>query len=278
MAEFFQLMLKPFIACLILTGIHAYLGLHVIERGVIFVDLALAQVAAVGATVGFLWGFGLHSTASYLIALGFTLVGAAIFAATRLRRPVVPQEALIGIVYAVAAAASIVVLSRAPEGGEELKALLVGHLLFVDWPEIAKMALLYSLIGLILWLVRRPLLLISQEPERAFAQGLRVRWWDFLFYATFGVVVTNSVEMAGVLLVFSFLIVPAVCGVLLAKTVGRRLAVGWVAGTLTSVLGVTASYVWDLPTGATVVCAFGVCLIVCALVRTVKLPKSTPLY
>ncbi len=270
MTDFFEVMAAPFAACLVLTGIHAYLGLHVIERGVIFVDLALAQVAAFGATVGFLWGFGLHATASYLVALGGTFIGAAVFAVTRLRKPLVPQEALIGIVYAVAAAASILVLSRAPEGGEELKSLLVGHLLFVGWPEIAKTAGLYSLIGAVHWLARRPLLAISRHPEQAFHRGVRVRWWDFLFYATFGVVVTSSVEMAGVLLVFSFLIVPAVCGVLLARTIGRRLIVGWLTGTLTSVAGVVASYAWDLPTGATVVCAFGVCLVLCALWRLLR--------
>jgi len=268
MSAFLQLMFKPFLACLILTGVHAYLGLHVIEREVIFVDLALAQIASFGATLGFLWGFGLHSTPGYLIALGFTLFGAAVFAATRLRKPVVPQESLIGIVYAVSAAASILILSRAPEGGEELKALLVGHLLFVDWQEILKVAMLYSVIGVIHWAFRRQLLLISQDPERAFSQGLRVRWWDFLFYATFGFVVTSSVELAGVLLVFSFLIVPAVCGALLAKTIGHRLTIGWVAGVLTTMAGITASYCWDLPTGATVVCAFGACLIVCALLRS----------
>ena len=277
MGEFWELMLAPFVACLILTGIHAYLGLHVIERGVIFVDLALAQVAAFGATLGFLWGFGLHSPQGYLTALGFTFLGAAVFAATRFRKPVVPQEALIGIVYAVSAAAAILVLSRAPEGGEELKALLVGHLLFVDWPEIWKLAGLYGLIGAVHWLARKPLLLISQDPERAFANGLRVRWWDFLFYATFGFVVTSSVEMAGVLLVFSFLIVPAVCGVLLAHTIQQRLLIGWLAGTLTSVAGVAASYWWDLPTGATVVCAFGVCLVICATIRQRgRLDKSPP--
>lgn len=267
MAEFWQLMLAPFAACLVLTGIHAYLGLHVIERGVIFVDLALAQIAAFGATVGFLLGFGLHSTVGYFISLGFTFLGAAVFALTRLRKPIVPQEALIGIVYALAASASILVLSRAPEGGEELKALLVGHLLFVQWDEIVKIILLYSIIGAIHWLARKPLLAISQDSDGAFAKGLRVRGWDFLFYATFGFVVTSSVEMAGVLLVFSFLIVPAVCGVLLAQTVRGRLLIGWATGTLTSIAGIIASYWWDLPTGATVVCAFGVALVVCALLR-----------
>ena len=267
MGDFWLLMLKPFVACLILTGIHAYLGLHVIERGVIFVDLALAQVAAFGATVGFLWGFGLHSTPGYFVSLAFTFLGAAVFALTRLRKPVVPQEALIGVVYAVAAAASILVLSRAAEGGEELKALFVGHLLFVEWSEIVKILLLYVLVGAVHWMARKPFLAISQDPEGAFARGLRVRWWDFLFYATFGFVVTSSVEMAGVLLVFSFLIVPAVCGVLLARTIGQRLLVGWVVGVLTSAAGVVASYAWDLPTGATVVCAFGASLAACAALR-----------
>ena len=275
MSEFLHLMIKPFVACLILTGIHAYLGLHVIEREVIFVDLALAQIAAFGATLGFLWGFGLHSTEGYLTALGFTFVGAAVFALTRLRKPLVPQESLIGVVYAVSAAASILVLSRAPEGGEELKALLVGHLLFVEWPEIVKVLFLYSLIGAVHWLARAPLLAISQDPEGAFAKGLRVRWWDFLFYATFGFVVTSSVEMAGVLLVFSFLMVPAVCGVLLAETISSRLLIGWVIGVLTSLAGIALSYLWDLPTGATVVCAFGACLCLCALIRRcVHRPRS----
>lgn len=267
MTGFVELMLRPFIACLVLTGIHAYLGLHVVERGVIFVDLALAQIAAFGATVGFLLGFGLHSTAGYFLSLGCALLGAAIFALTRFRKPVVPQEALIGIVYVLSAAASIVVLSRAPEGGEELKSLLVGHLLFVEWGELGTVLLLYALIGIIHWLARTPLLAISRNPEQAFAQGRRVRRWDFLFYATFGVVVTSSVELAGVLLVFSFLIVPAVCGVLLARTVAGQLVVGWVAGTLTSIAGIITSFLWDLPTGAAVVCAFGACLAVCALLR-----------
>lgn len=275
MTEFLQLMTKPFIVCLILTGIHAYLGLHVIERGVIFVDLALAQVAAFGATLGFAFGFALHSNWGYWLSLGFTLIGAAILAMLRLRKQIVPQEAFIGIVYAVAAAASILILSRAPEGGEELKELLVGHLLFIDWPEILKIGILYSIIGIIHWRFHKPFLLISQEPEQAFTQGVKVRWWDFLFYATFGFVVTSSVEVAGVLLVFSFLIVPAVCAVLLARTIGARLIIGWVVGAFTSILGVTASYFWDFPTGATIVCVFGTVLLVLAAARFVKVALFT---
>lgn len=267
MSEFLDLMFKPFLACLILSGIHAYLGLHVIERGVIFVDLALAQVAAFGATVGFLWGWGLHSTPGYFCALGCTLLGAAILSFTRMRKPIVPQEALIGIVYVLAAAGAVMVLSRSPDGGEELKSLLVGHVLFVEWHEIVKVLIIYSAVGLVHWFARRKFILISTDPDNAVAQGVNVRAWDFLFYATFGLVVTSSTEMAGVLLVFSFLIVPAVCGAYLANSVRSRLLVGWVCGVLTSVVGVAGSYFLDFPTGATVVCAFGICLLVCSLIR-----------
>lgn len=273
MSDALSLMGYPLAACLILSGMHAYLGLHVIQREVIFVDLALAQVAALGATVGLLWGVDLHSPYSYWIALTFTLIGAAIFAMTRLRRPVVPQEALIGVVYVVAAAAVIIVLSRAPEGAEELKALLVGHLLFVDRAEVAKLFWLYAGIGLVHWWFRRPLLLISQDPESAFERGMRVRWWDFLFYATFGFVVTSSVEVAGVLLVFAFLVVPAICGALLAKSIDNRLWIGWAVALAASLSGISASYIIDIPTGAAIVCTFGVWLLICALVRC--LPKST---
>lgn len=266
MSELAQLMLYPLLACLILVGIHAYLGLHVIERGVIFVDLALAQIAAFGGTVGLLLGFDLHSHGSYFISLFFTLVGAAVFAVMRHRKPLVPREALVGIVYAISAAASILVLSRSAEGGEELKAIMVGHLLFVSPAEVIKIAVLYSLLGALHWVCRRPLLLISQNPDVAFEQGLRVKTWDFLFYASFGVVVTSSTELAGVLLVFSFLIVPSVCGMLLARTVRGRLAVAWAAGSLTSLGGMLLSYYLDFPTGATVVCAFAATLALCAVI------------
>lgn len=263
MWDFYQIMLCPFVACVLLTGIHAYLGLHVIERGVIFVDLALAQMAALGATLGYLFGAHLHSMGSFLISSSLALVGAALFSLTRLRKQVVPQEALIGVAYAVSAAAAVLVLSRAPEGGEELKTLLVGHLLFIDWNEILRMAVLYSMIGTIHWLCRKPLLQISLHPQEAFAQGRRVRLWDFVFYGTFAFVVTSSVEIAGVLLVFSFLIVPAVCGAFLADSIRARLCIGWGVSLMASMLGIAVSYYFDLPTGAAVVCVFGGALVVC---------------
>ena len=259
----------PFLACLVLTAIHVYLGLHVLARGVIFVDLALAQVAALGVTIAFLAGHAIQSEAAYWYALAFTLGGAALFAASRTRRAPVPQEAIIGIVYAVSAAAAVLVVDRAPQGGEHIKQILVGSILTVTPAEVGTLALLYAPIGVLHWLVRRPLLEISFDPEGAGARRA-VRAWDFVFYASFGVVVTSSVRLAGVLLVFAYLIVPATAAAALASSARGRLLVGWALGLLVSVAGLVASWTWDLPTGATVVVTFGVLVAAVAVALAVR--------
>ena len=248
----------PFLACLVLTGIHVYLGLHVLARGIIFVDLALAQVAALGITVALLAGHPIQSVAAYWYALAFTLGGSFLFAISRTHRAPIPQEAIIGIVYAVSAAAAVLVLDRAPQGSEHIKQLLVGSILTVTLKEVGTLALLYGIVGAIHWAIRRPLLEISFDPSAALAKGRWIGWWDFLFYASFGFVVTSSVQIAGVLLVFSYLIVPAAIAALLTRSVTTRLVVGWGLGFVVSVLGLVASSTWDLPTGATVVTTFGV--------------------
>ena len=262
-----DLLLLPFLACLVLAGIHAYLGLHVLARGVIFVDLALAQVAALGMTVALLAGHAPDSEAAYAWAVVFTVIGAAVFALTR-RIPgddagaTVPQEAIIGIVYAVAAALTVLVLDRVAQGGEQIKQLLVGSILGVTRSDLLRLAVLYAVVGAAHWLCRRPLLALSFGGEVRGARG-----WDFLFYLTFGLVVTSSVRIAGVLLVFSYLIVPAVIGAWLAPTIAGRLALGWTVGLVVSAGGLAASFAWDLPTGATVVAAFGALLAAVGLAR-----------
>ena len=260
-ADLLALMWVPFLMCLVLTGIHAYLGIHVIAREVVFVDIALAQIAALGATAAFVFGWELETWESYAFGLGFTILGAVVLALTRTRERHVSQEAVIGVVYAVSSAAAVLVADRSPHGAEHLRGMLVGSILSVGLPELLKVAGLYALIGVFHWLCRRPFFLISTNPAEAFRQGVRVRWWDFLFYASFGVVVTSSVRIAGVLLVFSYLIVPALAGILVGGILRTRLLVGWAFGTAVSVLAMLASAILDLPTGATVVCAFGVCLL-----------------
>jgi zinc/manganese transport system permease protein len=269
----------PFAASLILTGIHAYLGVHVVERGVIFVDLSLAQIAALGATITLLLPFtgqDPHGPWVYWISLGFTFIGAAVFSTIRSRHARIPQEAIIGISYAVASAAAILAMSKATSESEHLKDMLVGNILAVSWNEVFHTAALYGLVGAFHFVFRRQFLAISMNHEKAEASGLSVRLWDFLFYASFGFVVTSSVAIAGVLLVFCYLIVPSVAAMLYADRIGPRLAIGWTMGTVVSALGIYLSVVLDLPTGATMVCTFGLVLVVMALVRPLIRARPSP--
>ena len=265
-----QFLAAPFAASLILAGIHAYLGVHVVERGVIFVDLSLAQIAVLGASIALvtpLGGGDPHAPFVYWLSLGFTFVGAAVFALVRGQKARIPQEAIIGICYAVASAGAILAMSKAPSESEHLKDMLVGNILAVSWPEVGHTALLYGAIGIFHFIFRKPFLAISTNHGQEGGTGLSVRWWDFLFYLSFGFVVTSSVAIAGVLLVFCYLIVPSVAAMLYSEHIGRRLAIGWTMGTVVSALGVFLSLKLDLPTGATIVCTFGVVLALMAAAR-----------
>jgi zinc/manganese transport system permease protein len=267
----------PFAASLILTGIHSYLGVHVVERGVIFVDLSLAQIAALGATIAVLLPFSggdPHAESVYWVSLLFTFSGAGIFSMIRGKRSRIPQEAIIGISYAVASAAAILAMSKSTSESEHLKDMLVGNIIAVSWYEVGKTAALYGIIGIFHYVFRKQFLTISMNHDDAEAGGLNVRWWDFLFYASFGFVVTSSVAIAGVLLVFCYLIVPSVAAMLYADTIGKRLAIGWTMGTIVSALGVYLSLILDLPTGATIVCTFGLVLVLMSILR-VLIPRKT---
>ncbi|MCC7010094.1 MAG: metal ABC transporter permease [Acidobacteria bacterium] len=257
----------PIAASLIIAGIHAYLGLHVVERGVIFVDLSLAQIASLGAAIAVWQGADPHAPSVYWMSLAFTMIGAAVFALVKGHDANIPQEAIIGISYAVASAAVILTMSQSTGEAEHLKDMLVGNILAVQWPEVWLTGGVYFVIGLFHYAFRQRFLEISVDPRGAAARGVSVRAWDFLFYASFGLVVTRSVAIAGVLLVFCYLIVPSVGAMLWARRIGARLAIGWVMGVLVSILGMYFSVVFDLPTGATIVCTFGLVLMAMAALR-----------
>ncbi|MGE0268905.1 MAG: metal ABC transporter permease [Candidatus Omnitrophota bacterium] len=267
MSEFLAIMWLPFLACLILTGIHAYLGFHVITRQVIFVDLALAQIAVLGASFALLFGYEMDGPQGYWFSLTFTIIGAGIFALTRFKKQKVPQEAIIGIVYVVCEALLLIVLSFSGEGTEHIRQSLVGNILLVTPREIMKVFVIYVFVGLLHFVFKKQFYLISENPEKAFQQGLNVRGWDFLFYLTFGLVVTSSVKIAGILLVFSFLVIPAVCATYLSGNNRTRLNLGWGIGTLGSMIGMAVSYWFDLPSAASVVCVFGVLLLILFMIK-----------
>jgi zinc/manganese transport system permease protein len=263
-----QFMLAPFVACMVLVAIHSYLGLHVIAREVIFVDLALAQMAALGSVVALLVGVAPDSPTAFVSALLFTAVGAAVFALTRTAgKGRVPHEAIIGIVYVVASAAAILVADKAPRGAEAIRDVLVGAIIWVTWPTILKKTIAYAALGLFHYLLRRRFLTISFHPEEAQLKGLRIRWWDFWFYISFGLAVTISVPLAGVLMVFTMLVVPATIAFLFTRDIRRMVLISWGSGALASALGLWLSYIGNLPTGPLIVCMYGLLLAGAGLLR-----------
>ncbi|MBI2067512.1 MAG: metal ABC transporter permease [Deltaproteobacteria bacterium] len=261
-------LLPAFAACLVLTGIHTYLGIHVISRGVIFVDIALAQIAALGMTVAFLIGLPPDSQTAYFFTLGFTFLGALFFAYFRDKK--IPQEAIIGVSFAMSSALAILLSDKIPHGSEHLKYILAGNILWVSWAQILKTAVIYLILGIFHFLVRGKLILISTKPEEAEQRGLKVWFWDLVFYLSFGLVITSSVQIGGILLVFSFLIVPALCSFLFFDSLRMRIFLGWILGTITSLAGITASYLWDLPTGPTIVVGFGLTLLLSFLLKACR--------
>lgn len=271
-----ETMIWPLLACLVLTGIHVYLGVHVIARKVIFVDLALAQIAALGTVVGMLLGYeiGKDVVALYLYSLVFTVFGAFIFSVTRMRGEKVPHEAIIGIVYAVTFAATILVLSRSALGPQELDHIIKGELLWVQPDAVVKTAIIYTVVGLFHFVFRKKFMAISFEPEKAEQTGINVRLWDFLFYMSFGFVITSSVAIAGVFLVFSYLIIPAVGAMLLSENLSTRLALGWVGGSVISFIGVKLSWDTGLPTSPLIVCVLALALILTGVFRYIKFAPS----
>ncbi len=261
-----EVMFWPIMACVLLPWLLVYLGLHVVQRGIIFIDIAMAQMASLGICLAVLLHIDLESWTTFGIALLFTLIGASIFSVTGKRKSQIPQEAVIGISYVVAAAAAVLLLSRAAEGDEEIKNMLVGNILLVTPREVWERFALFAAVGIFHFVFRKKFLLVSFDDEGAYQSGLRVRWWDFCFYAVFGLVVTSFVRIAGVLLVFSYLIVPAVCGINLARRIGNRLLIGWIVALIGGVAGLLLSYWWDLPSGAAIVCTFGALLILISFI------------
>lgn len=255
MIEEFSHMLWPLLACFILVGIHAYLGIHIIARKVIFVDLALAQIAGLGAVYAVYIGLSIEADPLWIktISVAFTLLGAFLFAFTQKSDEKIPHEAIIGIIYAAALSLTVLLTAKLPHGAEEVSQMLAGNILWVTPEEVMTTALLYAAVGVIHFIFRKPFFTLSKDISCGRTLTAKQKSWDFLFYATFGVVVTSSVGIGGVLLVFGYLVIPSVIAVMLASSSKTRLICAWSIGLLISMVGVISSYYLDLPSGPTIV-------------------------
>lgn len=258
----------PLLAALVLTGIHVYLGIHVIGRKVIFVDLALAQIAALGAAVGVLLGYEIQHSPWGLFgySLAFTLLAALVFSITKVKSDEIPHEAIIGITYAVAVAATMLALAKSPLGPQEFDRMMKGTLLYATKGKVAITAGIYAAVGGVHWIFRKQFFALSFANGEGLA---RPRLWDFFFYATFGFVVTSSVAIAGVFLVFCLLVIPAVGALLFAKRTEVRLAIGWIGGGVLCVAGVLLGYHRNLDISPLIVVLFAAALVVAGLVKFV---------
>ncbi len=271
MIEILTFMAPAICMCIILVGICGYVGIHVVMREVIFIDIALAQIAALGASLGIFLGFDLKDPWIYFISLMLTLVAALLLSTTRRLTKFVPQEAFIGILYASGAAAVILAGDRLPHGAEHVHDLMVGHILWVNWPEVGVYALIYLFLGLVYFLIHKRLIEISKNIKKDNSANFHFLLWDFIFYALMGILVTFAVRVAGVLLVFGFLIVPAVIGTLFGRTFSQRLIIGWTTGILVSIIGGYLSYILDFPTGGMVVVTLGITLLLVSILRSIQL-------
>jgi zinc/manganese transport system permease protein len=272
--EILTFMAPAICMCIILVGICGYVGIHVIMREVIFVDIALAQIAALGVSFGFFWGLAINDILTIFVSLGFTVLAAILLSSTRRLSRIVPQEAFIGVLYAAGAAGVVLAGDRLPHGTEQVHDLLVGHLLWVNWNEVLLYLIIYLILGGVYFLLHKRLLQLSLIERDKSKHTEPTLFWDFIFYTMLGILVTFAVRVAGVLLVFGYLIVPAVIGTLLGKTFVSRLGIGWITGVLVSLVGSYLSYSLDFPTGGMVVVTLGIGLFIVAVIKSIQFEKQ----
>jgi len=269
MSEMINIMLPAFIECLVLVGIHSYLGIHVIKRGVIFVDLALAQMAAFGTIVAFMFHYEPDSSIAFIFSLIAAIFGAFIFSMLKQKKSEIPLEAGIGVTYAIFSAATILLIEKAPHGGEHIQEILTGSLLWVQWKTIITVVVVYAIVGVFHFIFKDKFIAISEDSHKAEEEGIAIALWDFLFYLSFGVVITLSVRTAGVLLVFVFLIAPSLFTMMVSSGWRNRLIIGWIMGTVVSITGLIISYKFDFPTGPSVVIVYGGVLLITSLIKLI---------
>ncbi len=270
MTDFLQLdfLRLALVGCLLLSVTLGYLGIHVIQRRIVFVDLALAQISTVGIALAFL----LDANPTVLSVV-FTLGGAALLS-IRTRNPRVPQEAIMGIVYAVASAVAILLISKTPHGEADVLKIFFGDVLGVTRNQLLATGAVFAAVAALHFAFRRRFLLVTLEPERAAAEGVSIRLWDFLFYLSIGIVIALAIRIGGVLLVFSYLVIPPVAAFLLTRSVGRVFAIAETLGIVASFLGLYLSYRLDLPTGTTVVVTLGGLLVLAAVAGRLSRPAG----
>ncbi len=262
--DMLSILLIPFTGCVLLILLHTYFGVHVLERGIIFVDLTLAQFISVGAAAAIYLG---SEQSQSIYAIAFAIIGALILSLSKKISKIVYIEAFIGVLYIFSFAASILLLDRTPHGYEELKNILNGNILWITGRDLLAMFTLYTIIGLFQFVFRKKFLALSKGKEDSFL-------WEFLFFLSFALMLVNSIKIAGILQVFSFLIIPALIGKTLTREPSGILIRGWIAGILASIAGITISYKFDISTSSLIVAFLSLTFFVILAMRMLKMNQG----
>ncbi len=276
MFENIQFLAAPITACVILAGVLSYFGNHILTRGIIFIDIALAQIAALGTMLGLLLGYAEASASVELISLLFTLIIIAIFALTKFEKQVVPQEAIIGIIYGLGLGIAMLLAEKIPGGSNYITKTITGNILWVTWNDVIKCASIFVPIAIIHFLLRRPFIKISESKENLPYSINKVRMYELIFYITFGIVVVRSVPIGGIFVIFVLLIAPTAMATLFTQRWGWRFLWSWIIGIAGSIIGIYISYEIDISNGPAIVCLLGIMVFILAFIKLVFGGKVQP--
>ena len=270
--------LPPFIGCLFIVLINVYFGIHVIKREIIFIDIALASIAALGSVVGMVLFHSTHAEHSheshgilpYLFSLGFISIASYAFTMLKHRKISIPLEAIIGIAYAVATTLTVIILDKGAGGDVHVHDMLIGSVLWISWSQVIRIGTIVILVGTFHFIFRKKFLRLTECFQDAYREMKRPKSWDFLFYFSFGIVVVEAVNIAGILTVFAFLILPSSLAVIVSHSWASKLRTGWVAGISASFIGLVLSIKLDVPSAPVIIVLLGLFLLGWFFVYKVK--------
>ncbi|MDX2415115.1 MAG: metal ABC transporter permease [Bacteroidales bacterium] len=270
--------LAPLVACVLIVLINVYFGVHVIKREIIFIDIALASIAALGSAVGMVLfelkhgghSHEAHGILPYVFSLLFISIASGAFTILKHRKISIPLEALIGIAYAVATTLTVIFLDKGAGGDVHVHDMLVGSVLWVSWEKVIRLAVVVAIVGSFHIIFRSRFIQLTDNFQDACKELKRPKLWDFLFFFSFGLVVVEAVSIAGILTVFAFLILPASLSAFFTKGWTPKLIAGWSAGIMASFLGLLLSLKLDVPSAPVIIVLLGIFLITGFIVYKLK--------
>ncbi|MFC1477127.1 metal ABC transporter permease [candidate division KSB1 bacterium] len=267
MLDIILFLAPPITICILFAGILSYFGNHILTRGIIFIDIALAQIAALGTMIGLLLGFAEGARSLEIISLVFTLAIISVFAMTKFEKQVIPQEAIIGIIYGLGLGLATLLSEKIPGGSNFITKTITGNILWVTWDQVFWTFLLFAAIAVLHVLLRKHFVKISESRENLPYSIGKVRFYELIFYITFSIVVVRAVPIGGIFLVFTLLIAPTAMATLFTQNWTARFIWSWIIGILGSMAGIYISYTFNISNGPAIVCMLGVFVFIMAFIR-----------